>query len=178
MEERLESEGMKKMSSVANKSGRSSSMRQVVRNKSRCCWCLTRGKFPCCCIGPRTSRRAFVIMAIIYDVIISTYFGMVYSLYLFTPTEELQNAMDAFFTIFNPFKGYNERDIDVLSNLMIITTPMVVFFYLKTFLGIRSWISNFTIKDTERYYRISLTYQLYAFIYRFIILVLLKFSLW
>ncbi len=83
--------------------------------------------------------------------------------------------MRAFFVVFNPFKALEQQDnLGMLRNLIIITAPIALFNYFKTFLGIQSWISNFDVRSTEKYYRISCTYQIYAFIYKVIMLILIK----
>jgi hypothetical protein len=65
---------------------------------------------------------------------------MVYFLYFLTPTEELNEAMNVFFTIFNPFKGTTKNDVTVLRNMMLITSPMGIIYYYRTYLGIQMWI--------------------------------------
>ena len=79
-------------------------LKKTKKKLSTVCCCLTRGKFPCCCM----SRRIITIYFVVSDVILSIYFLMIYSFYLFTPQYELEKIMGKFFKFFNPFNQYGD----------------------------------------------------------------------
>ena len=181
----MESEGRidnqyKQSSGAFNRSTRSSSVRRR-RKQESCCCCLTRGKFPCCCCGKR-SRKIFVIIAVVTDLVVTTYLCMIYAMFVLTPQEEITNSMQQFFEIFNPFRNLGRRDVDgsdakVLKNVMFISVPLTVWCIYKTYNGVTAWISDFELTETERYYRISLTYTFYVFLIRFLITILIQFKI-
>jgi hypothetical protein len=105
---------------------------------------------------------------------------MIYTLFALTPREELKDTLSLFFEAFNPFEEVDTKnvsfDVNALRSMIIITIPQGLILLYKTLKGLQCWVSNFDLRETERYYRISLAYILYVIIIRILILVVSLFK--
>lgn len=62
--------------------------------------------------------------------------------------------------------------------MIIITIPQVVALLVKTYTGVAAWRSDYELKLLERYYRISMTYQMYSIFLRMLLILLVSFNIW
>lgn len=86
------------------------SLKQRRTRQDRCCFCLKKGRFPCCCITYKSLCTTFIIL----DIVQACYFVMIYTFFIFTPQKEVENVMDTLFRLFNPFLklGLEKEDQD------------------------------------------------------------------
>lgn len=68
------------------------------------------------------------------------------------------------------------EEIDKLRNMIIITMPQAALMIFKTYKGIKAWMSDFSLKQLEGYYRLSFTYNLFVVIIRVLIVILIFFQ--
>ena len=96
------------------------------REKTRCCFCFPRGRFPCCCV----TRRNINVVLVIYIMIICILFSLIYLLYFMTLSEDnlvTWESFQYFLSIFNLFldfnDGYKLMEKKLLTHMIIISGP-------------------------------------------------------